>query len=329
MTFHIITVLTQGARLSADRGFLVCSYPDQTENRIALADVRGIVIGNPSVSFTNECLARLLAQDSVILHCDKQFKPIGWTMPLDRVIRREVFLNQIAQNSEIDTLLWKQIIKQKMLNQAAVIDNLQVEHDLYRLIPKPLANEANVSRRYWHHYFKAIGNQQKRERKGAESFENRALNYGYAVISTLVHRAILIHGLLPSLGVHHEPRYRSHPLVYDLMEPFRSFVELGLVRWIKSQSVPISDNHFPSWIKYLMHSLRACRIKHPEDKHSRKLMDSIDYEVRSIATCFESKYFNAQDFSPLWLPMLRYHYWFDEQEDVLEEDNTESQNIAV
>lgn len=218
MTFHIITIFNTGSRLSCERGFLVCKYPDDDEKRIALADVRSIVIANPAVSFTNECLARLLAQDSVVLHCDRQFKPIGWTVPLERVIRREVFLNQVAQAEEFTRSLWKRIVLRKMRNQAALLDYLNIDHTLHDLIEKPLANEANVARQFWGSYFQALGKRQKRERKGAESLENKALNYGYAVISTLAHRAILIHGLLPSLGIHHEARYRSHPLVYDLVE---------------------------------------------------------------------------------------------------------------
>src|SRR5579871_3050767 len=120
MTYHIITVLRPGARLSVDRGFLVCHYPDKTQNRLALADVRAIVIGVPAVSFTNECLARLMAQDSLVLHCDAHYKPIGWTASFDRVIRREVFANQITRNEAFQNNLWKTILKQKMLNQAAV-----------------------------------------------------------------------------------------------------------------------------------------------------------------------------------------------------------------
>jgi CRISPR-associated protein Cas1 len=311
MSFHIITVLKQGARLSTDRGFLVCQYPDDTENRIVLADVRAIIIGVPSVAFTNTCLARLLEQDSMVLHCNEHYKPIGWTIPLDRVIRKEVFANQLQQDQAFEKALWERVVKQKMNNQAAVLDVLAVEHDLYRLINKPLANEANISRQYWGRYFQAIGPKQKRERQGAESFENKALNYGYAVVSTLVHRAILIHGLLPSLGIHHEARYRSYPLVYDLVEPFRAFVDLFLAKWVHDRELERSytDQDFSDWIRYLMSALRHCRIKIPEDKHSYKLMDAVDRHVRSVAACFENAHFLKPNFTFLWLPKLAHHYW--------------------
>lgn len=326
MTFHIITILKHGARLSVDRGFLVCDYPDQTENRVALADVRILVIGVPAVAFTNACLARLLAQDSLILHCDHHYKPIGWTTSLERVIRKEVFANQISQNETFTKLLWKKIVHQKMANQASVLDTLGIEHGLLRLINKPLANEANVSRQFWGLFFEYLGQKQTREKKNAESFENKALNYGYAVLSTLIHRAILIYGLLPPLGIHHEYRYRSYPLVYDLVEPFRSFVDLFLARWI-SQNSQRTDDDFENWVRYFMSALRDCRIKIPANKHSYKLLDSIDAHVRSVATCFENQYFESENLEKLWLPELKYHYWHDPKN--IESDLDEEEDEAA
>lgn len=79
MTYHVITVFQPGSRLSVERGFLVCKYTNGDENRIALADVRALIIAVPSVAFTNTCIARLLDQDSPILHCDEHYKPIGWS----------------------------------------------------------------------------------------------------------------------------------------------------------------------------------------------------------------------------------------------------------
>ncbi|MEB3286027.1 MAG: type II CRISPR-associated endonuclease Cas1 [Vampirovibrionales bacterium] len=333
MTFHIVTVLSLGSRLSVDRGFLVCKNQGGDEKRLALADVRALVIGVPSVAFTNSCLSRLLAQDSPVLHCDEQYKPIGWTISLDRVIRREVFSNQIAQDKAFTNTLWQGIVRQKMLNQSAVLDYLEITHDLNRLINKPLANEANVSKQYWGQYFEALGQKQKRERKNAETFENKALNYGYAVISTLVHRAILIYGLLPSLGIHHEYRYRSYPLVYDLMEPFRPFVDLFLAKWMTqvcAQPLDADDvRAFTEWVHYLMEALRQCRIKLPEKKYSYKLMDAIDQHVRSVASCFENKEQDPQPSKKLWLPELAHCYWYLDIDNTQEYTNEVNNNDCI
>ena len=47
------------------------------------------------------------------------------------------------------------------------------------------------------------------------------LNFGYGLLQTAVMRAALAAGLEPALGFYHTPRSAAHPLVLDLMEPFR------------------------------------------------------------------------------------------------------------
>jgi len=289
-----------------DRGFLVCKLPDDElhqaeQKRVALQDVRGVIAAVPGLAFTNACISRLLAQDSVILHCDEEFKPIGWTVPLERVIRREVFANQIQCDKIYQKTLWSHFVLQKMRNQASALSSMDVEHDLSRLIE------------YWKHYFGLLRAPQIRERKGAQKFENQALNYGYAVLATLVHRACLMYGLLPSLGIHHDFRYRSTPLVYDVMEPYRPFIDLILAEWIMDMKWDYDgEEDWRLWVQFLMNSLRQCRIKHPEDKHSHKLLDAIDKTVRGLATCYEDEAFYKQDNSKLWLPRLEAHYWLRE-----------------
>ncbi len=98
-------------------------------------------------------------------------------------------------------------------------------------------DEANCAKRYWQLFFPAIGwSATKRDRK-EDTAPNQMLNYGYAVLSALCHRSLIVHVLLPQLGVHHKPRYRSDPLVYDLMEPFRPAVELMLAEFMLEPDV--------------------------------------------------------------------------------------------
>lgn len=304
MSYHVLTIEQHGAFLSVDRGFLVCTAPETSEKRMPLADVRAVVVSVPSVGFTNQVLARLLEQNSMVLHCNTHYKPVGWTAPLERVVRKPVFENQLAATDSNNTYLWQAIIKQKMRNQAQVLDTLGIEHDLNRLIEKSLPNEANVARQYWGHYFTALQSPQRRERKGADSFENKALNYGYAVISTLVHRAILIHGLLPLLGLHHQVNYQSHPLVYDLMEPFRPFVDLSLAYWCSAQHYEYTDDDFKAWIRYFMPCLRQWRIQPDRAYHSYKWVDGIDQMVQSVASCFQHRDESTTCNTPLWLPKV-------------------------
>ena len=42
-----------------------------------------------------------------------------------------------------------------------------------------------------------------------------------------------MHGLLPELGIHHLGKYNSTPLVYDLIEPYRPFVDYYFYKFVQ------------------------------------------------------------------------------------------------
>ncbi|MFN5539734.1 MAG: type II CRISPR-associated endonuclease Cas1 [Candidatus Melainabacteria bacterium] len=299
MSFHILTISSINSWIHVDRGFLVCKTEGQEEKRIPLADVRALVLTVPQVSFSNHCLARLLEQDSIVLHCSEDYKPIGWTVPMDRVIRKAAFENQIKQDQQLEKALWERVIKQKIQNQFTVLEIIGCEHKI-TAEKLDLIDEATMARKYWNNFFGSLGKVQNRERKGANSIENKALNYGYAVLTTLVHRAILIHGLLPSLGIHHENRYRNTPLVWDLVEPLRPFVDLFLFKWYEKNNFFIDEDasledqmeddeifDFKEWIVFMTQNLRFCRLKDTNSKHTAKLMDAVDDYIMSISKAFE------------------------------------------
>ncbi len=278
-------ITTPNSYLSTDRGFLTCESKDIERKSIAIDDIRALIVETHGVSFSNNSLAKLMENDCAILHCNNSYQPVGWTMPLDRIIRKEAFEKQITAPEKFNNELWKKIAKQKVLNQAQNLDLLEIEHDLYRLINKPLISEANIAKQYWSHYFFSLSEPMNREHFNAKTFENSALNYGYAIVSTLIYRSLLIHGLLPNLGIHHKGKYRSVPLVYDAMEPFRAFIDLILFKFANDKPYEFEEEDFKSWTKYLSENLRICRLKHK--KQSYKLMDIIDIYIESLVNCYE------------------------------------------
>ncbi len=285
MSYHILHITTPNVKLYSDKGFFCCRFDDESENRLPIDDIRAIIIATHQVSFSNSSLAKLLENDIIILHCTNSYKPIGWTVSLDRVVRTKAFYNQILQNKEFENKLWKQILKAKVLNQA---DNLKLigqnNDNILRLINKPLMNEANIAKQYWGMYFDALEVPQKREHKNAESFENICLNYGYAVFQSLLYRSILIHGLLPNLGIHHEEKYNSTPLVYDLVEPFRAFVDFYLYKFKVNEGGSFKKKDLKAWNKYFAFCIKNYRLKAKE--YSYKIIDYIDIYIEEIVNSY-------------------------------------------
>ena len=251
MSYHILHITTPNCSLFVDRGILFCKYKDDTENKIAISDIRAIIIATHQISFTNSCISKLLEENVAILHCNNSYKPIGWSVGLDKVIKTKAFYNQIKQNQDFEINLWKKILKQKIQNQAHNINLIGGNNEnIIRLIERPLINEANIAKQYWKIYFEKLDSPQKREHKNAENFENICLNYGYAIIQTLIYRSILIHGLTPNLGIHHEEKYNSTPLVYDLMEPFRAFIDFYLFKFKEEEKYYFKTKNLLAWNKY-------------------------------------------------------------------------------
>lgn len=55
---------------------------------------------------------------------------------------------------------------------------------------------------------------------------NSCLNYGYAVLRNSTIRAVMLAGLLPAIGFHHDNYPNAFNLADDIIEPWRPFVDL-------------------------------------------------------------------------------------------------------
>ncbi len=304
MSYHILHITTPNCYLSVDRGLLFCKLDNGETNMIALADLKAIIVVTHGVSFSNHCLAKLLENNVVILHCDNHYQPTGWSLPLERIVRTKVFYNQIARNEEFENLLWKSILRCKVLNQANNLDLMgDNDHNLFKLINRPLMSEANIARQYWEHYFSEIGNPQKREHQWAETFENGCLNYGYAIIKTLIYRSIIVHGMIASLGVHHLGKYKSTPLVYDLMEPYRPFVDYYFYKFSQDFADEYDSKDFKAWSHFIANCIRNYRLKINETSY--KLVDTIDIYIEKITDAY-IKF----DCSNIFLPKIEEQYLY-------------------
>ncbi len=304
MSYHILHLTTPNCYLSIDRGLLFCKQEDGDTHMIALQDLKAIIAITHGISFSNNCLAKLLENNVVILHCDNHYQPVGWSLPLERIVRKKVFYNQIARNEDFETLLWKSVLKCKVLNQANNLSLIGVsEHNLFKLINRPLMSEANIAKQYWELYFAHIGNPQKREHQWAETFENGCLNYGYAIIKTLIYRSIIIHGMIASLGIHHIGKYKSTPLVYDLMEPYRAFIDYYFYEFSKQNKNEYGNKNFNAWSKFVANCIKNYRLK--INDISYKIVDTIDIYIEKISDAY-IKF----DCSNVFLPKIEEQYLY-------------------
>ena len=66
--------------------------------------------------------------------------------------------------------------------------------------------------------------------RSQESWTNAALDYGYAVLRGACARALVAHGMLPSIGLFHSSEQNAFNLADDLIEPYRPIVDLHVAQ---------------------------------------------------------------------------------------------------
>lgn len=293
MSFHILHVFQHGATLGKEHGFIVCRAPDQTERRLPHEDMRAVIIAARGVTLTSNFVSAVLETDGIILHCNESYQPCGVTAPLERVIDHRAFLSQVSQPKRLNERIWQRLLRGKTRNQQRVLEQRELHSPHLELALKSRTiDEGNCAKRYWQLFFPAIGWSATRRDRNEDTPPNQMLNYGYTVLGALCHRSLIIHGLTTALGVKHATRYRSTPLVFDLMEPFRPMVDMMLAEFMTEP-----DLSMKSWAKKVGTKLREQRMAH--ERYSLKLMDAIDASASSLARSYAEK---AAE--PFWVPEL-------------------------
>ena len=106
-----------------NRNMLVV-YPDTGEEKTASVEDIGIVIlDNNQITLTQPLLNALLENNAAVLTCDTKHMPLGMWLNLNgNYKQQEHWHNQIAVSEARKKRLWKQVIQQKIRNQAALIE---------------------------------------------------------------------------------------------------------------------------------------------------------------------------------------------------------------
>lgn len=298
MSHNIVHVLRHGSTITKERGMLVCKSSHNTNKEQSfkhpVEDIRAIVIASRGIVLTSNVVSAVLSNEGVILHCDEKYTPCGITLPLARITDDTTYLNQAKRPNLLNNQIWKNILIQKTLNQKAVLEKRGAT-SLYlnRAIKNRKIDEGNCARRYWEMYFSVVDRPGMRRDRFENDPPNQMLNYGYAVLSSLCHRSLIIHGLSPLLGVCHVSRYRSTPLVYDIMEPYRPFVDDMLADFLDSNETLSMKN----WAQKIGLGLTEKRVLC--SGYSIRLINAVDKTSQSLARCYGNLTAN-----PLWFPKI-------------------------
>lgn len=270
---------------------LVVSYKhikgleDRADKTVPIEDIGILVLEHPQITITHFLLDSLVANNVAVVTCNNTHHPSGLLMPLEsNTLQSERFRAQIDATEPLKKQLWQQTIKAKITNQAAVLQQYNINHkqltNLANDVKSGDANnaEATAAAYYWQHLFPAAW-QFVRHREGPPP--NNLLNYGYAIIRASMARALVGAGLLPTLGIFHKNKYNAYCLADDMMEPYRPFVD-AIVRGIINQTSQVQT--LTPQFKNTLLSLPTLDVTINNDKSP--LMIAMQRTAASLAKCY-------------------------------------------
>ena len=232
------------AYLSLRKGQIVIKRPElETDDSAAgeseitkpIEDIGVIVLDNKRITVTTALLEALLDNACAVVTCNSQNMPVGLLLPLcSNTTQNERFRKQLDASLPLKKQLWQQTVKAKIINQAKVLSQYTgTEVRCMNVWAENVKSgdsenlEARAAAYYWRNMFPQIKGF-VRNREGIPP--NNLLNYGYAILRAVVARALVVSGLLPTLGIHHHNRYNAYCLADDIMEPYRPYVDECVIK---------------------------------------------------------------------------------------------------
>jgi len=267
----------------------------KTKHTVPIEDLGFIILEHSQISITIPSISILSKAKVCIIFCDQKKMPVSTLIPFEgNNIQNEIYRLQITSSTPINKNLWKQIIKQKITNQAKVLQAIDRPFkDLLLIAESVLSDdsrncEAHAARLYWPRLMENsfIRNQEAED-------ENILFNYGYTVLRAAVSRALVGSGLLPTWGIHHHNRYNAFCLADDIMEPYRPFVDklvFDIIHSSKENSFLTKENK-AQFIRFLADDI-------PIDKTTRPCMIALKQTSASLVRCYlkESKILSLPKF---------------------------------
>ena len=218
-----------------NKKLLIQNKETHEESSVPIEDIGFAIIENNQTYISIPAINALTENNAAVIFCNEKHLPFSMTLPLDcNSIQNQLFTAQIEATLPVKKKCWKEIIEQKIKNQAHVlekynIDSIKLKEYSSQVKSGDTTNrEAMAAKLYWD---LLIDVDWVRTREG--EYPNNLLNYGYAILRAAMARALIGSGLLPTLGIHHHNKYDAYALADDMMEPYRPYIDDEVLEYTK------------------------------------------------------------------------------------------------
>ena len=225
MSFRTV-VITKQSKISYKNRFLVVKQ-ENDEKYIHLSEIDTIIVDSIAVSISSYLLKELSDNKINIIFCDEKHNPFGELKSyyLAHNSSKKIIM-QSKWTQKIKDELWQLIVKNKITNQALLLDKIKSKN--YNLVLSYVSDvvigdktnrEGHAAKVYFNSLFT------KKFIRNENDCINSALNYGYAVLLSTFNKEIISNGYFTELGIHHKNEFNPFNLTCDFMEPFRVIID--------------------------------------------------------------------------------------------------------
>lgn len=231
-------IVSQHAKISLTTGNIVIQT-DRDRYHTPVRDINVLLIQTLQAVITTAAVAALAEVHARIIFTGRDGQPICETTGCyPRARTAALIQSQVNWDETRKSHLWTKVVSTKLANQVKVaqmcgMDSSGMANEIDKLELNDVTNrEAVVARRYFPLIF---GDGFSRSDLVPE---NAALNYGYALLLSLIDRSVVSRGYLTCFGIHHDNAENGFNLGSDLMEPFRPIVDYWVAQHKISDLTP-------------------------------------------------------------------------------------------
>lgn len=230
MTHEHILLIENPAELNIDIRRIRIRRAGTEDAFVSPDDVAVLILHHHTISISVAVLQKLGSAGAVVMITNEYHMPAALLLPAaaNRAASSRLRQQIIQMETSLVGQLWKELVQARIITQAANLRSLNRKGALRleRMVGEVESGdqthrEGQAARHYWQHLFDDF----KREKEGSEDNTNARLNYGYAVLRSLVARELVAAGLSCELGLGHRSTENPFNLADDFMEPYRYTVE--------------------------------------------------------------------------------------------------------
>lgn len=249
----VIIIKTFGARLKFSQGMLQVEYPEQNQKKEwPILQIESLHI-QVNVSLSSELLLQCIESNIPVFFEKKyEIKAMLWSPQYGSIgtIRKKqaLYAYSTKKNTIIIRLLYLKhknrinLIK-KNTNKYKVLDKVSKIEEINGLLKLETSNldkirgwEGQCAKLFFSCFNDLLPEKwkfTKREYHKAKHPINILLNYAYGFLYKETTLALIVSGLDPYIGFFHRDQYAKPSLSYDIIEPYRAWMEEVVLLFVK------------------------------------------------------------------------------------------------